>query len=1252
MKRQSLLRSLTGLVLQLLFILVYCATAPAQSGTSTVNGTVSDQQGNLVGGAAVTLINSENRSKRTQNTSEAGTFTFNLIPPGAYTIEVEAKGFKKAVITEVIALVAKPTEANVSLEIGNVAETVTVSSGAGEILLNTQDAALGNNFNSQQITQLPLESRNVVELLSLQAGVTQEGYVTGSRADQANVTLDGVDVNEQQTGLDVVQDIAFDEVQAFSSVLRVTAESVQEFRVVTSNPNAAQGRSSGGQVSLVTKSGTNEFRGSLYWSHRNTVTSANDFFNNLNGTERPTLLRNVYGGSIGGPVKKDRLFFFYSFEGRRDASQTPVTRDVPLASLGRGEVRYDGTGGSVVTLRPADIARLFPATVTPATPQGVNPAALAALAEAARKYPANDPTFGDGLNTGGFRFNAPTPLEYNAHIARFDWNATKDGRHVLFLRGNYQYDLVGGVPQFPDTPAPNFWNHPYGFVAGHTWVVNNRVVNNFRYGLTREAFTNQGDSTENQISFRFVFAPRRFVRTLSRVTPTHNITDDLSWINGDHNYQFGTNIRIIRNRRNTFANSFDSAVTNPSYYDESGAVLDAPITDIEGSVSPVQNAISAVLGRFSQYSANFNFVRDGNIQSVGEGVEREFATEEYDVYAQDIWKLRPNLTLTLGLRYGLSRPVYETNGLQVKPTLSLTEFFKRRVDGANAGKPYNDLLTFDLAGPANDRPGFYELDKNNFQPRISVAWSPSFKTGFLRKLFGRDGDSVIRGGFAITNDYFGQQLAVQFDLNNPAGFASAFNISANTFNVSDSLAPLFTGFTQDVRSLPFVTVPGKLTFPFTPPAAGEAIETSLDDRNVSPINYSWNVSFGRTLPHGLSLDAGYIGRSARNLLASRDVAHFNNIRDPQSGMDWYTAARLLDDLRVRNVPVNSVQPIAFFENLFPTFRRNVGGVLLTPTQSAYRRIAREAAGGQNILDWTFLQSNCGNCLDNRGILPNMFVHPQFATLDALSTIATSDYHAGTLTLRERFKDHLTFDLNYTFSKSMDNASGLQQDSLFGYSSLILNPLSPDLTRSVSDFDVRHIFNANAIWQIPIGRGRRFLAEAPSVVNGVLGGWQISSIFRANTGLPVRPPIDQAQWATNWNTQSFGVRVKPIESSPSFNGPNGPNLFSDPDAAYRSFRNARAGEVGDRNSLRLPGYWTLDMGLSKSFTMPWSENHKLQFRAEAFNVTNTQHMGTIQLGRVFGLDIDPELTDPQPNFGTFNAIQGTPRVIQFGFRYSF
>ncbi|MEJ7615730.1 MAG: carboxypeptidase-like regulatory domain-containing protein [Pyrinomonadaceae bacterium] len=211
----------------------------AQTATSSVRGTLTDAQGAAVAGASITLTSTETNAVRTQTTNENGTFAFDLISPGAYRLEAEGSGFKKAVITDVRALVAKPTEVNVQLEIGTVAESVTVSSGTGEVLLNTQDASLGNNFESQQITQLPLESRNVVQLLSLQPGVTPDGYVTGSRADQANITLDGVDVNEQQRGIDPLND------EAFASVLRVTPDSIQEFRVTTTNANATQGRSSG-----------------------------------------------------------------------------------------------------------------------------------------------------------------------------------------------------------------------------------------------------------------------------------------------------------------------------------------------------------------------------------------------------------------------------------------------------------------------------------------------------------------------------------------------------------------------------------------------------------------------------------------------------------------------------------------------------------------------------------------------------------------------------------------------------------------------------------------------------------------------------------------------------------------------------------------------------------------------------------------------------------------------------------------------
>src|SRR5688500_8164444 len=254
-------------------------------------------------GATVTLANDERNFSRTQPTSEDGGYLFSAVPPGTYHIEVEVSGFKKASVTNLQAQVDTPSDVNVQLEVGNVSETVTVSSSA-EAPLNTTDATIGNTFESRRISELPLNARNVVGLLSLQPGVTRGGSVNGGRADQANITLDGVDVNEQQRGIDAVND------EAFASVLRVTPDSVQEFRVITTNANADQGRSSGAQVSLVTKSGTNDWHGLLYEYHRNTITSANDFFNNKAGVPRPQLLRNIFGGSLGGPIKRDRAFFF------------------------------------------------------------------------------------------------------------------------------------------------------------------------------------------------------------------------------------------------------------------------------------------------------------------------------------------------------------------------------------------------------------------------------------------------------------------------------------------------------------------------------------------------------------------------------------------------------------------------------------------------------------------------------------------------------------------------------------------------------------------------------------------------------------------------------------------------------------------------------------------------------------------------------------------------------------------------------
>lgn len=1254
MKKQLSLRNNSLVILTAVFLtLGSYVFVVAQGGTSLINGDVKDQQGNLVAGATVTLINTEKNFTRTQVTNDSGRFNFNLIPPGQYRLEVEASGFKKAVIVEVNGLIDKPTDVQVQLELGSVNETVTVSANPGEVLMNTQDATLGNNFVSKQITQLPLEARNPLALLTLQPGVTRAGNVTGARSDQSNITLDGIDVNEAQTN------------SIGDPVLRLNAEAIEEFRVVTANPNATQGRSGGAQISLVTKSGTNDWHGAAFWAHRNTIFTANDFFFNRSGLRRPVLLRNTFGAAVGGPIKKDRAFFFYSFEGRRDASSTAIgPRTVPLPHLGRGEVRFQGcppgvtpctsANAQTLTLTPAQLNGFYPAV-------GLNPVALATLAGAAQRYPANDLNSGDRFNTAGYRFSAPTAVSQEAHQLRLDYNVTESGNHQLFFRGSYQSDKqpVSFVNprQFPDTPQRTRWYHPYGIAAGHTWVVNESVTNNLRYGLTRLSVSDLGDTGENFVNFRFIFDPTLATFSFNRVNPVHNITDDLSWVKGNHSMQFGTNIRIIRNRRTEFGTAFDAGVTNPFFYQSSGNVLITPITaagySITSNADDLKAALTAVIGRLSQYTARFNFGIDGKPLDAGAPNYREFATEEYDLYAQDVWKMRQNLTLTYGLRYGLSKPVYETQGFMAAPNIPLGEYLRRRIEAADRGENYTELIT------VNKVDHLYNWDKNNFQPRIAAAWSPNFGEGAFGKLLGNKGNSVFRGGFAITNDYFGQQLAVTFNSQNSLGFASSQTTPANTFNVTTRPAPLFTAFGMPIRPLPTIVVPGDLTFPQQrAPNFARRIESSLDSHQVSPINYTWNFSFQRDLPAGIVVETAYIGRSARNLLAGRDAVQPNlNFRDTRSGQTWLEAATILERLRAANAPISSIAPLPFFENLYTP--GSLGPILfglntLTNTQAVYammplstRNTSCATVGGcfdlQN--DWTTAQDILDDFSGRR-----YFYQPQYGALAVYSTIGTSDYHGASFSIRQRYGNTLTYDLNYTFSKSMDDVSGLQTDAPF--TPFILNALDLDQQRAYSDFDVRHVVNANAIWQIPVGRGRTFLSDSNGVVNAILGGWQLTGIFRWNSGLPVEAPLDFGGWPTNWNRRNYTTRISPIEASPHRgNGTTPANLFADPAAAYHSFRSGLPGERGDRNVFRYPGYVALDMGLGKSWGMPWHEGHQLQLRWEAFNVTNTQRLTAVD---GFVQAVDPFLSNATPtgSFGNFTAIQGNPRVMQFSLRYSF
>jgi hypothetical protein len=559
-----------------------------------------------------------------------------------------------------------------------------------------------------------------------------------------------------------------------------------------------------------------------------------------------------------------------------------------------------------------------------------------------------------------------------------------------------------------------------------------------------------------------------------------------------------------------------------------------------------------------------------------------------------------------------------------------------------------------LAGPANNAPGFYPLDTNNFQPRVSVAWSPGFKHGFLAKLFGAEEQSVIRGGFAVTNDYFGQALAVNFDTNNTLGFSSNQTPSANTYNVTTNPAPLITALGMPVRTLPGITTPPNLVFPqIQPQDFSRRIEGSLDSNLVSPINYSWNLTYGRQLPKGITFEASYIGHLARNLLATRDIMQPNNLVDPKSGQDWYTAARLLEQYRVNRTPVNQVPNIPFFENMYPTgsIDNFLFGAGLSNTRAAYGFMAVTAVtpgcAGAPLFgcydsgdDWTFLQS------DVLDVIKPLFFQSQYGALSAYGTIASSDYHGATVSIRQRFRT-LSWDFNYTFSKSIDDASGLQTSGVYG-SAFITNALLQRDNRAISDFDVTHVVNFNSIWELPVGRGRRFLTSTNKWVDGFIGGWQLTSIFRYNSGLPTSAPVDVGGWPTNWNVRSWATALGPVQTSPTRGGgTTSPNLFSDPKAFYNSFRSPAPGETGSRNIIRYPGFIGLDAGIYKTFNL--TEKVKLQARWEVFNVTNTQHL-TGNADVTNGLD--PQFGSPSATFYNFTAIQGTPRVMQFALRLDF
>ncbi|MGI4830879.1 MAG: carboxypeptidase regulatory-like domain-containing protein [Janthinobacterium lividum] len=1229
----------------------------AQTATTSLRGVVQDSTGAVIPGATIVLVNKSAGQKLTETSNHEGEYQLIQITPATYNITVTAPGFGSATKSAEL-LVNQPATINFTLGLQNT-ETVNVTEAAQT--LNQTDATLGNSYDNATIQAIPTETRNIPDLLSLQPGVfyfpapqnvalqdSRSGAVNGERSDQSNLTLDGVDDNDQLRGL------------AFFGVLRETQDSAQEFRVVTSNANADEGRSAGAQVSLVTKSGTNTFHGAAYEYNRPTNTVSNDYFNKQGQLESgeanrpPKLIRNIFGGDVGGFIIKDKLFFFGNYEGSRLAESQVVVRTTPTASYKQGILQYT-SGGSPVALSPTQVAALDAGCTvcgTAAYPSGPGPNPNS-LAYFNSEPTANGATEGDGLNEGSYTFSSPAPQTLNTSIIRLDYTPTS--AHHFFARGGLQKDTLANAEQFPGQPASSILvDNSKGMIFGDTWAISPRLVNDLRYGYIRQGYGSSGVGSGDYVNFRFIDTATAQTRNTVVSVPVNNIVDNFTISKGKHTIGLGGNWRLIHINRASDSTTFNSASTNPYWLggnppDPAALGNNQPTYD-GGFKNSYEVAYANLVGTVPEVTNTYNYAvtspTAGSLLPDGAYLNRHFKVNEFEYYLQDQWQVRPNLTVTYGIRHTILQTPYETSGQQVAPTIDTHAWFMARESAALTGQVYEPDLQFAPTGPHYGKPGFWPKSKDNIAPRLSIAYAPDTKTS-------------IRAGFGIYYDHYGEGLINTFDQNGSFGLAT--NVTNPAGQTSYENSPRFTGR----NTLPFSngSASASTSFPYTAPVGNFAITWGLDNRLKTPYTEAMDFSVQHEFARGFTLETAYVGRLGRHLLQNLDLAEPVDYTDPQGGGDYYTAGGQLSaavDANGGN-QLATVAPIPYFEHVFSFMANNPNvAVYDSKGNQIYSGAGHSATQNAYTAEWAPYRYNLGATTSLADIdffcaygcpggYQSKFWQDQFSSLYALSTIGMSYYNALQVSLRHPVSHGLQFDFNYTFSKSIDMGSDAERTSEFSNgvayaSSNILNTWKPYLNRAVSDFDTRHIITTNAEYALPVGRGKALLGSTNHLVDAFVGGWQLSGVFRATSGLPFS--VTEPGWSTDWQIESYAVVTGKVKAHKHFDASGDPLYFDSAtninNGIYTGspMRLPYPGEAGERNFFRGDGYLDLDSSVTKSWKI--EQYGAVKFDWAVYNVTNTN--------RFDPQSINGQLTSA--TLGTASALLGTYRRMQFALRYDF